>query len=98
MLLGAHYYRAGYIPLVIIFAASIFLLFLRRPWAVRIVKIELLIGGFEWLRTLFNLASVRNSMEMPWIRLVMILGGVALMTFASILVFRSRELRKRYGT
>jgi hypothetical protein len=98
VLLGAHYYRAGFISLVIIFLASIFLLFIRTPWAVRIIKVELLIGGFEWLRTLFNLASVRIAMEMPWMRLVLILGGVALMTFASILVFRTRELKKRYGT
>lgn len=97
MLLGAHYYRAGFIPLVVIIFASLFLLLIRQPWVVRVIQVELVIGGIEWVRTTFNLVMMRQSMNMPWIRLAIILGGVALFTVFSLLVFRSVSLKKRYS-
>lgn len=97
MLLGAHYYRAGFIPLVVIILASLFLLFIRQTWVVRVIQVELIIGGIEWFRTTFNLVMIRQSMNMPWIRLAVILGGVALLAFCSLLVFRSESLKKRYN-
>jgi len=97
MLLGAHFYRAGFIVLVVILFASLFLLFIRQTWIVRVIQVELVIGGLEWFRTTYNLVMMRQSMNMPWTRLAIILGGVALFTFCSSLVFRSKSLKKRYS-
>ena len=97
LLLGAHFYRAGFIVLVVILFASLFLLFIRQTWIVRVIQVELVIGGLEWFRTTYNLVMMRQSMNMPWTRLAIILGGVALFTFCSSLVFRSKSLKKRYS-
>jgi len=97
LLLGAHYYRAGFNVLVVIVFASLFLLLIRQPWIVRVIQVVLVVGGIEWLRTTYNLVMVRQSMNMSWIRLAIILGSVALLTFCSLLVFRSESLKKRYG-
>ena len=96
-LLGAHWYRAG---LVVLMAACVllpFLLLLRRSWIPRLFQVVLLIGALEWLRTLYVVASMRVAFEQPWGRLALILGGVALFTLLSGLVFRARALRDRYG-
>jgi general stress protein CsbA len=97
MLLSAHFYRAGFIVLVVILFASLFLLFIRQSWIVRVIQVELVIGGLEWFRTTYNLVMMRQSMNMPWTRLAIILGSVALLTFCSSLVFRSKFLKKRYS-
>jgi hypothetical protein len=96
LLLGAHFYRAG---LVVLTAACVllpFLLLLRRSWIPRLFQVVLLIGALEWLRTLYVFASMRVAFEQPWGRLALILGGVALFTALSGLVFRTRRLKTRY--
>jgi hypothetical protein len=96
LLLGAHYYRAGYIPLVAIMGAAVLILLIRQPWAARIVQALLVIGAIEWIRTAFGLVMTRQSMGMPWVRLSLILGGVALLAIGSIFIFRAGAVRRRY--
>ncbi len=96
LLLAAHFYRAGLIVLVFLILASPFILLARKPWAVRIIQIELVLGGIEWIRTAINFVQIRQSYNMPWTRLAIILGAVALGTFISAFVFRSRFLKDRY--
>jgi hypothetical protein len=40
---------------------------------------------------------IRTAMEDDWLRLALILGAVALVNFATILVFRASAMKKRYG-
>jgi hypothetical protein len=96
LLLGAHFFRAGQPVLVLLALIVPLVLSVRRPWAVRIVQIELIIGAIEWIRTTFILAMARESLGLPWSRLVVILGSVTLLTLFSVLVFESDSLRKRY--
>ena len=97
MLLGAHFYRAGMIPLVVLSLLFPVLLFLRRVWAARLVQVILVLGAVEWLRTLLTLVAERRAIGQLWGRLVLILGLVAVFTGCSALLFYSRSLRKRYG-
>ena len=97
ILLAAHFLYAGYSILVFIVLASLLILFIRKPWAARIIQIELVLGGIEWIRAALNYVEIRQANNMPWTRLAIILGSVALVTFASALVFRSRSLKERYG-
>ncbi len=97
LLLGAHYYRAGFIVLVVIVFASLFLLLIRQPWIVRVIQVELVVGGIEWVRSIFEYVDMRQEINRPWILLAIILGSVALLTFCSSLVFRSESLKKRYS-
>lgn len=96
LLLGAHFYRAGLVPLTVLCVAVLFLLFLRKRWIPRLFQILLLLGAFEWLRTLYMFAAMRIAWDQPWGRLALILGGVALFTALSALVFRNRKLRRYY--
>ena len=97
LLLGAHFYRAGLVPLTILSVAILFLLALRKSWVPRLFQILLLIGAIEWLRTLYFFAAMRIAWGEPWTRLAIILGTVALLTAVSALVFKSRKLRAFYG-
>lgn len=96
LLLGAHFYRAGLVPLTVLCVALLFLLFLKKRWVPRLFQILLFLGAFEWLRTLYVFAAMRIAWDQPWGRLALILGGVALLTALSALVFRNRKLRRYY--
>jgi hypothetical protein len=97
LLLGAHFFRARMIVLVLLVIVILFMLLIRRPWVVRLVQFVLVIGGLEWVRTLFVIVRIRNMSGEPWMRLTLILGGVALLTMCSALVFRFKSLREGYN-
>lgn len=97
VLLAAHFLRAGQMLISIVLLALLLLLFLRKYWVPWIIQLVLLLGAFEWLLTLYSVAQVRIEMDMPWMRMAIILGVVALFTALSCLVFRGGELRKRYS-
>ena len=97
LLLSAHFYRAGQIFPVLVCVLLILLMFLRESWIPWLIQLALLIGAAEWLRTLFVIAQMRIANDMPWLRLAIILGLVALFTALSGLVFRSQTVRRRYS-
>ena len=96
LLLGAHFYRAGLLPLTLLCVAVLFLLFLRKSWVPLLFQVLLVLGAFEWLRTLFMFAQMRIAFDEPWTRLAIILGAVALFTALSGLVFKNRKLASYY--
>ena len=96
LLLGAHFYRAKLLPFAIILLIFMFFLFIREKWVARLSQAVLVIGAFEWVRTLLSLVEIRQTMGLPWTRLAVILGAVALFTGLSALVFQCRSLKNRY--
>ena len=96
LLHGAHFLRARMMVLVLIALIMLLFLLIRKPWSARLVQIFLVIGGLEWVRTLVILAEMRQAEGGPWMRLAIILGGVAVFTICSALVFRFKSLRERY--
>lgn len=97
LLLAAHFWRAQWWPLAIVCVALVGVLALQRSWAARLVQTALMLGSIEWLRTLAALVAARMAMGQPYARMTLILGAVAVATFAAALVFRSRALRERYN-
>ena len=97
LLLAAHFFRAGNLVLTVICAASLVLLFIRKPWIPRLFQALLVLAALEWLRSLYMLAAMRIAWDQPWTRLAVILGAVALFTALSGLVFQNRRLRARYS-
>ncbi len=97
LLLGAHFLRAGTFVLVLITLAGPLILLIHRTWVARAVQIGLIAGGVEWARTLVQLVLARQIMGEPWTRLAFILGGVAILTTCSALVFRFSSLRMLYA-
>jgi hypothetical protein len=97
VVLGAHFMRYGNSIGVFGAAVLIGLLIVRRPWVPRLMQVVLTLGAIEWVRTLYELAQVRMALGQPAMRMVVILGIVALVTFASALLFQSATLKRIYG-
>lgn len=96
LVLGAHFLRSGNFLLVAAALALVGSLAARSPWVPRVAQAALLLGAIEWVRTLVLITGVRLRAGEPYVRLVIILGGVALVSAASALVFETARLRQRY--
>ena len=97
MLLAAHFKRDGQTIVAIISLLFPFLLLFGKIWAVRIVQLALVAGAVEWVRTLFLLQALRVEYGLPWLRLVLIIGTVAVFTGCAALVFFHKSLKRKYG-
>ena len=96
LVLGAHFLRAGAPLLVLAVLAALGLLFVRRRWAARAAQVVLVLGALEWVRATVALTADRMSEGRAYGRMVAILGVVAAVSAASVLVFRSGTLRRWY--
>ena len=94
LMLGAHFLRAGNTVVVALAIVLMGLLAVRRRWSARLVQAALVLGAIEWIRTLLTLAAARSANGEPMLRMVLILGGVTLVTVLSALIFRSGRLRQ----
>lgn len=95
--LAAHFLFHGNPVLLLVSLATIGLLFVPRPWAAHVVRVFLVLGTIEWLRTLTVRVFERKALGQPALRFAVILGTVALITAASALMFRTPRLRARFG-
>ena len=95
LLIAAHFQRAGlsFVAAVCLLAPG--LLYFTRPWSIRIIQTLMLLAAIEWVRTLIYLVQLRQEADLPWVRLAIIIGTVALFTGVSTLVFRQRSLKKK---
>ena len=97
MLLGAHFYRDGLVPLVPSCIGAIAMLFVRLPWVRYLAVGALVLAAAEWSRTLVALVAGRIEAGEPWLRLASILVAVAAFTLLSAWPFRSAVLRRWYA-
>ncbi len=97
LMLGAHFYRAGHLLLAGGVMLSLGLLCIRRPLLAWLMQGLLVAGAVEWLFTAVRLVMFRQAQGLPWLRLAVILGLVALCTLLSALVFRTSGLKARYN-
>lgn len=96
LVLAAHFLRTGNLLAVAGLLALVPLLFLRRRWVSRLAMVTLWLGTAVWLYTAARFTMERLRFGMPWLRMVLILGGVAAFTALSSLVFRTVRLREWY--
>lgn len=96
LLLGAHFFRAGWAPLAGLSAALMALLFVRARWAARTVQVALVVGVLEWLRTAWMFADARAAADQPYARLLVILGTVAVFTALAAWVMGGKTLRRHF--
>ncbi|RLC52377.1 MAG: hypothetical protein DRI23_02975 [Candidatus Cloacimonadota bacterium] len=97
LLMAAHLGRANMFVLQYVSLAIPFFLFWKNKISARIIQVLLIIFGFEWIRTTIYYVRVRIENGENWIRLAIILGLVAIINFASILVFRTKFMKERFG-
>lgn len=96
LLIAAHFQRAGLSLIAIVCLLAPGLLYFTRPITIHILRVLLILAALEWVRTLLYLVQIRQDMGLPWTRLAIIIGGVALFTVASTLVFQHRSIKKKY--
>jgi hypothetical protein len=96
LLLGAHFFRAALVPLTVVCHGLIALLFVRARWARLVLQVALALGTLEWLRTAWEFASARAALGQPYTRLLVILGGVALLTALAALLLQTRTARSHF--
>jgi len=97
LLLGAHFFRAALMPLMVLCLGLVALLFVRTRWAWLTLQAALAVGTLEWLRTAWEFASLRAAMGQPYTRLLVILGGVALVTALAAAALRTRSARAHFS-
>ena len=97
LFIGAHFLRAGNLVLVAISVVLPCCLFIRHPLTARLMQLALLLSTIEWVHVGLILTSSRSDAGLPWGRLAIILGAVALLSFASIFVFYAKALKDRYN-
>lgn len=96
LVLGAHFMRYGNSTAVIGALFLIALLFVRQAWVARLMQVVFVLGALEWVLTLYRLARVREALDQPYARMVVILGAVAIVTLCSALLFQTKELKEVY--
>jgi hypothetical protein len=97
LLLAAHFLRYGNILFMALSLVAIPLLAIRKKWVVYLFRILLFLGAVEWVRTIWTLVAIRMEFGEPYLRMAIILGGVAALTFFSAFVFNSKRLRNRFS-
>ncbi|MCD4701370.1 MAG: hypothetical protein K8S24_05875 [Candidatus Aegiribacteria sp.] len=85
LLAAAHYGRAGDAILKYLFVALPLLLLVRKKWSDMILAVSISITVPVWIHTALSIIAIRKAAEVPWHRMAVILGGVAL--FALIAAF-----------
>ena len=96
LLLAAHYMRAEQTGLVALWVSALLVLLIRRGWVANTFSILLVLGALVWGSTTHTIYKVRAVMGAPWLRMALILGGVAVFTAASALVFQTKAMKSRY--
>jgi hypothetical protein len=96
VVLGAHFLRDATWIGVFVCLLLIGLLFVRRPWVLRVLQVALVLGALEWLRTMYELAQIRALHGQPYGRMLTILGVVAAVTLLSAILLQVPTLKKIY--
>jgi hypothetical protein len=97
VVLGAHFMRYGNSIAVVGALVLIALLFVRQAWIARLIQTVLVLGALEWVLTIYRLVQMREALDQPYARMVVILGAVAAVTLCSALLFQSKSLKDVYG-
>jgi len=96
LLLAAHFGRVKIFVLQYISILIPFLLFWKSKITAIAIQNCLMLAGIEWIRTTVYYARIRIEDGEPWLRLAIILSTVAVLNFATILVFRTNSMKERY--
>ncbi len=93
LVLGAHYFRgAHYLATAVCLLVPI-LFFVRRPWSLAASRVALLAGCVVWIVTDVRLMAERRTIGEPYLRMALILAGVAAFTAIAALLLPEAERR-----
>jgi hypothetical protein len=96
LVMAAHLGRANMFILQILSLLIPFILIWKNKISARAIQLLLIIYGIEWIRTINYYVQIRIIKGEDWFRLAIILGVVAILNFATALVFRTKSMKERY--
>jgi hypothetical protein len=96
LVLAAHFLRAGQLVLVLATLSLLLFLMVPRRWAAWVVQAGLWAGTLVWIETTVRFTMERMAAGEPYLRMVTILGAVALVTALSSLLLFTRRMRAIY--
>ena len=96
LLLGAHFWRSGNLILALVYGLFPLLLFIKQRWSWLAVQIFAYVGVIIWLYTTVAIVQERINWGLPWVRVVFILGGVALLSAWAGMLLNSPRVKARY--
>jgi hypothetical protein len=96
LLLGAHFLRAGDLPLVALCLAAPLLFLYRQRLSLVVLQLAAYGATASWVWTTLRLVETRRQFGQPYTAAVIILGAVALFTLVAGVLLNSRGMRERY--
>lgn len=96
LLFCAHLFRNGWLLLIPFVLVMIPLLLVRHGLVARLFQLLLLFLAIQWALFGWMLAERRMDAGEPWLRLALILGGVALFNLIAAALFEAPPLMRRY--
>lgn len=97
LLLAAHFLRAGAILMMLLTFGLLSLLFVRRPWAARVLQAWLLLGAVVWVLTAVMTAVERFGRGRPALRMLLIMAAVAGVTMLAAWTIQLGRLRRHFN-
>jgi hypothetical protein len=88
--MAAHFLRTGSWTAVAIILALPLLLLVKQAWAGWMLRVLLIAGAIEWVRTAAVIARQRIEAGDDWLRMAVILGAVAAVTALAAALVRVR--------
>jgi NAD-dependent dihydropyrimidine dehydrogenase PreA subunit len=98
VLLAAHFLRTGQWGLVAVCLLAPLLLISRQRWIALAMQCWLLFAAWLWLYTAIKIAMWRVYLDLPWLRMFLILSAIALFSIVAATLFSTDKLlRSRYN-
>jgi hypothetical protein len=97
VVLAAHFLRRGNLLFVLVCLWLVTLLFMKRPWALLVLQVAMVLGALEWAYTIWVLVPEREAAGEPWGRMAAILGAVALVAVGAALALASPAARRHFA-
>lgn len=96
LLLGAHFLRSGHMILGGVSILVPLLLLIKKRWMLLFVQWVAYSGAIVWIQTTFSLVQQRRMAGVPWVRMLLILSGVTVLTLYAGYLLSSDIVKRRY--
>ena len=96
LLLGAHFLRSGHMILAGVIILAPLLLLIKKRWILLLVQWLAYSGAVVWILTTFSLTKQRIMAGVPWVRMLLILSGVTVLTLCAGYLLSSDIVKRRW--
>ena len=97
LIFSAHVLRFyGWIPAIAAFL-FLFTLSVGKSWILRLWQLYLAAATVVWIQATIGFVRYRMAMELPWTRLVIIMGLIVALTVFSIFWLETKNIKQYFG-